>query len=487
MTTADQTDEDLLENFPLSATELNVLLRLYHTSYTDLKTVVGHDSTLEERIPELKHIFQYAVETVFLVGCQDSDERARFLEACVSLCGRRGERFLTESLFSAVEGRVAPLTSLVFRLACACHDVAGDGDSVAKQRALANSSDEPTTPLSWADMFSTTGGGERKEILSRPEWREYVSRYLPSVHKTLSTVFQQYLFGRNCAYRPCALQLPKPEESLSSLFWNHSTAIIPTQLALMDLGGKWRRIFCSELDGLSFRTFHEALIGFCGPTLILIQTNKGEKLGYFTEVPWKSSPVSFTGQGESFLFRLHPEWSVYHAMTTALPNKYHQVLNPPVAHRKDCLVGLAVGGIASDHPRLHITETLERCKACSVDSVFESGPLLADAEHNFFDVDILEVWSVRVDDAKFYKAKESGKLRAEIREGYRQNAGSVDRAQFLDDFQTGIIPNHLYAHREQARGRVEFVASDDEGTGYFVQGKEPSLRQIRKVDECSDS
>jgi hypothetical protein len=250
----------------------------------------------------------------------------------------------------------------------------------------------------------------------------------------------------------------------------------------MDLGGKWRRIFCSELDGLSFRTFHEALTGFCGPTLILIQTMRGEKLGYFTDIPWKSSHNWFTGDGDSFLFRLHPGWSVYKPTTREMPKKHHQLLNPPVARRKDSLVGLAVGGIAEDHPRLHITETLERCKACSLDFFFESGPLLTDDQDHFFDVDILEVWSVGNGDARYEEAKKAGKLSADVKETHRQNCGRVDRAQFLDDFQTGVIPNTLYAHRDQARGRADFVA-DHQGRGYFVHGKEPSVRFLKPMDD----
>ena len=188
------------------------------------------------------------------------------------------------------------------------------------------------------------------------------------------------------------------------------------QLALMDLGGPWRRIFCSEEDGFSFRTFHQALTGFSGPTLILIRTVSGEKLGYFTDVPWKSSPKWFTGDGESFLFRLHPSWNVYHSQRdNGLPKKHHQLLNTPVSHRKDPLVGLAVGGVAADHPRLHITMSLERCIACSIGAIFDSGPLLTTEDEHFFDCDVLEVWSVRTNDEKFQKGIQTGKLQADIK------------------------------------------------------------------------
>ena len=53
------------------------------------------------------------------------------------------------------------------------------------------------------------------------------------------------------------------------------------QLGLMGLGGPRKPLFRSGDDGLSFRTFHEALIGFSGPIVILITTLNDERIGYF--------------------------------------------------------------------------------------------------------------------------------------------------------------------------------------------------------------
>jgi len=487
----------LLDRFPLNEAEVDTLLTLYarycETSALEEGKETTHCRALEKVLPEMGRIFETAMQTVFVAesaaSCDDDADgadqhRAKFLEAAVSLCGRRGGRFLLEALFSATEdGSVKHLASLIYRLCQVCRQIA-EQSSLEEERAKDSSPAGTTVPAeqqppqSWINLFSTIGGAD-KDTVSRIEWRNWADRCIPTVHQTLSTVFQYYLFGPKCQYRPARFHFPTPcSRELGSLLWNNaSETVVPMQLALMDLAGPWRRIFCSEEEGLSFRTFHEALTSFSGSTLILIQTVDGEKLGYYSDVPWKSSPNWYSGEGESFLFRLHPFWNVYHSQFDGLPKKHHQFLNTPVSNRKDSLVGLAIGGVAVDHPRLHITMSLERCKACSIGAVFDSGPLLTNEEDHFFDVDILEVWSVRTDDESFQQAVRKGKVQADVKESRRKSSGTVDRKQFVDDFTSGSFMSNVFAHRDQARGRAEFVA-DPAGNGYYVEGKRPSIGRL---------
>jgi hypothetical protein len=190
---------------------------------------------------------------------------------------------------------------------------------------------------------------------------------VPNVSRALSSTFSTVLL-----HSEGSISLPDTC-SYSTQVWQKWNDTVPIQLALMDLGGPWRRMYSSDEDGLSFRPFQQALTSFYGPTLTLIRTRKGDTLGYFTEIPWKTSPNWFTGEGDSFLFRLHPRWNVYKASETVFPKKCHQFLNLPISHRKDSLVGLAVGGIAPDLPRFHIKLELENCKASPFGSIFDSG------------------------------------------------------------------------------------------------------------------
>jgi hypothetical protein len=162
---------------------------------------------------------------------------------------------------------------------------------------------------------------------------------------------------------------------------------------------------------------------------------------------------------------------------------FNMYLNNPVSPRPGDLTGLAIGGINEKTPRLHITTTLEQCKATSMDGVYGCGPLLSNGEL-FFDIDVIEVWAVNATEEQYVKSVQAGKAKAEIREGNRIKAAQVDRKQFLEDFQSGIIENPLFLHRDQARGRHSFCA-DDEGRGYFIDQKAPSKRELEKQESST--
>ena len=50
-----------------------------------------------------------------------------------------------------------------------------------------------------------------------------------------------------------------------------------------------------------------------------------------------------------------------------------------------------------------------------------------------------------------------------------QKARKVDKAQFLDDFKSGLIESKAFKHRTEARGRHDFEADDkDDGKGYKI-------------------
>ena len=288
------------------------------------------------------------------------------------------------------------------------------------------------------------------------------------------------------------------------------------QLTIMGLGGgAWRSIFQSSVNGASFTTLTHSLLSYYGPTVLVIETTRNEIFGYYTVVPWKISNRWYTqssnsncqyvhhdddddenmddADDESFLFRLHPQWNVYRPQmeSTILPKRFHQYLNPPSRQSSHTLVGLAVGGVADNVPRLHITPSFEQCKACIWDSVFDTGPLLSNDDESYFDIFNLEVWAATKwqfqsggadcgkNDADMYEqGKRIGADRTSTMEHARERYAKVDRTQFLDDFMNdAVLPNKLFQHRVQTRGRADFVvASDNANDGYVVDGKQPSPR-----------
>jgi TLD len=145
------------------------------------------------------------------------------------------------------------------------------------------------------------------------------------------------------------------------------------------------------------------------------------------------------------------------------------------------MMGLAVGGVAHNVPRLHITPNFEQCKACIWDSTFDIGPLLSNEEQSFFDVASIEVYAVTTtkscandnndtnknsdDDNNYNEIYEEGKRRGEcyvsMMEHVRRRSAKVDRTQFVDHFTSGVFPNSpLFQHRVETCGRAsDFVVS----------------------------
>lgn len=98
--------------------------------------------------------------------------------------------------------------------------------------------------------------------------------------------------------------------------------------------------------------------------------------------------------------------------------------------------------------------------ASSRDLTFEQGLLLPPTVSStgsvtlqkYFEIDSLEVWGVGgdavVQEALADRVKQRDILHANI-----QKARKVDKAQFLDDFKSGLIESKAFVHRDQMRGR----------------------------------
>lgn len=512
--------EVFLDRFPVNEAELKQLLTL-NSQYSFLESQepieslafilqeTSFDGNLrterlvsvekEWALTELARILQKALQTVFVVGFPGMDENnslantEKLLEAQVSLLGRRGSRFLLQAIFDACSDEdgasadAAKIMNFVHRMVRACVQLQNDKEPESNDL---NTNTNTTIPIpAWVQSLSPN-----QSTVSWATWFEWATNTAPDIHRVLSTVFHLFLLGRDYSFRPEPLEVPTLHTAAAktngngnavcgSGLWQHAYDSIPTSLAFMSLGGRWRRLYTSDQDGLCFPTFRQALLSYAGPTIILIQTAAGDSLGYYSESPWKSCSKAkwYSSDGDSFLFRVHPVWNVY--PKTGESQKYMHYLHTPAASYRSngSLSGLAVGGVGIDTPRFHLNPSLERCQASSVDTVFQSGALLSNDE-SFFDVQVLEVFAVKVTDQDYHSGVEAGQLQASIKEETRQQMAKVDRTQFVDDFASGAFMNSLYQHRSETRGRHSFLAADEEEKGYYVAEKQPSTRNVNGED-----
>lgn len=118
--------------------------------------------------------------------------------------------------------------------------------------------------------------------------------------------------------------------------------------------------------------------------------------------------------------------------------------------------GLGVGGTSSQ-PRLHLTETLEDCRAMEYCRLFEGGDLLLGQGKdslNYFDVDCLEVWAVGGEEW-IADSMAQRKAQQDVAEATLVKARKVDKQQFLRDFHLLAAPSGLFGHVHHATDRCD--------------------------------
>jgi hypothetical protein len=232
-------------------------------------------------------------------------------------------------------------------------------------------------------------------------------------------------------------------------------------------------------DGRSFNRFEWALLGYRGPTLVIIKTTEGACLGAYTATTWKESS-GFYGDYNSCLFSLDPDFAIYRP--TDQQNNYMYLHSRAGSTHGvglgtcGTLHGLGLGG-TTEQPRLFIPESFENCSARYLDKTFGSGNLLPQEALERFEIQDLEVWGVGGEE-RIAKALEA-------RSEYRSQTGSLierartvnDKTQFAKDLSSGLIPNKVFAHQQEVRGRAAFEVDDVHG-GYKLDSEkaEPETR-----------
>lgn len=262
-----------------------------------------------------------------------------------------------------------------------------------------------------------------------------------------------------------------------------ATGVHPLLKKLVDydpevLGTKWKCLYSSSGgDGCSFRHVTEKISRFAGSTLLLFggvpsATRCVEKtenpnqvaLGFFTFDTWMESEEMFGDDDECFLFALDYESNDVKIFPSRLRGnaskkgtKKYMYCNPSSgAARTDktdgSLHGFGVGGSPS-LPRLHITESLEECRALAYDALFEDGDLMLGKGSEslyYFDVNEIEVWAIGGDFDEQLAAQTKQK---EIELATLERARQVDKRQLLEHIENGFAWKSynkpgLFGHRD---------------------------------------
>ncbi|KAL3799297.1 hypothetical protein HJC23_013022 [Cyclotella cryptica] len=257
------------------------------------------------------------------------------------------------------------------------------------------------------------------------------------------------------------------------------------------LGTTWKNLYSSSIngDGLSFRTLEERVRGYNGPMVFLFggvpspsyclpnaddaahDETKRVSLGFFTagECSWTGELFRSSGKDHPscFLFGLDYDTNnvtiirpkpktanatqsnlSFHPFASSVVSKSQSIHEK--GHMTTTCHSIQIGGNAasssssssSQPPKLHISESFEHCRALPYDSTFEHGDLLLGKCNDslyYFDVDCIEVWGVGgqnvIEEALVAQEKERG-VRIACLERVRK---VLDKRQFLEDFENGLV------------------------------------------------
>ena len=180
---------------------------------------------------------------------------------------------------------------------------------------------------------------------------------------------------------------------------------------------------------------------------------------------WKESK-DFYGNTDCFLFQLSPSISMYRPSGNSQNFMYCNSHSRSRGYDQQAH-GIGFGGSVQE-PRLFIAESFDDCVASDADLTFAKGRLLGNANdallgksnivgdssaRTHFDIDSLEVWGVGGTEVVMEALGARTKHR-DIRQAGINKARKVDKAAFLEDFQSGLMHSKAFAHRNQIQGRA---------------------------------
>jgi hypothetical protein len=435
--------------------------------------------------------------------------------------GRRSTKDSQVSLADAVASRLCFFFQIVFH--CCLEDGEGPGPARLTCARLAEFvlSRGPRSSCASEDL----GGLEEAEadVNAKAALLSWQANYAPFLDRMIFHGLYTKCFTRNdksSVNRAATLNQPRVNKAggadadrkfevprvsdISSVLSGGDSDLLPLALYCSECQGRQERLYTTASDGFCFNRLAHAIIGFSGPTLLLVRarpsseninnsnSNSNDKdsssssgvshhppvvLGCFAAGTWKESN-KFYGSHDNFLFQLSPKLRLLRSRPSGGCLQWLNLGGYGLPH------GLGMGG-STEELRFFIPDELENCHAGMNCPSFEAGALLPTAEPTFqdpcaaavtaaaalaqekaaipwaptafsgarFDVDSLEVWACGGEDA----VTAGLCARAAARRTQGENvarARKVDKAAFFNNaFDREMFLGKTTAHQKQAANR----------------------------------
>lgn len=257
-------------------------------------------------------------------------------------------------------------------------------------------------------------------------------RWIGSQFPLLYTIFMSWLtqkcFG---ALTKGSYQAPRLSHKSTILSRSHFLALSTVNSSIQT---SLSRLYTSSHDGLSFNRLSYHILGYSGPTLVVIQDTSQAVFGMFCDTEWKESSRYFGGNG-CFLFRVAPEMTIYRVSASGANENYMYLNSKGFALPR----GLGMGG-STDKFRLFLSEDLDENSYSTPKCLsFEPGRLSSDER---FVVETIEVWGCGGEESEL-----SQKAHRQETADLINRARKVDKAQFLgSDFDKEMFLGKTFGH-----------------------------------------
>ncbi|TMW63390.1 hypothetical protein Poli38472_002331 [Pythium oligandrum] len=286
--------------------------------------------------------------------------------------------------------------------------------------------------LAESALPTTTGDSTRQ--LSMDEFLRWSSAQLPLMFSAFTTWISKCFLDSlaRAAYNPPVLT--HKSDILSKTQFGALSLIYTPLQKRMD------RLYTNAKDGLSFNRLCYHILGYGGPTLIVIRDTDGDVFGMYCDTEWRETTKFYGGNG-CFLFRVEPYINVYRVSASDANENYMYLNTKGFALPK----GIGMGGTLNGF-RLFLNEDFDdNCYSAAKCLSFEPGRL---TKKDQFAMDAIEVWGCGGDES----LQRQGQVRKDTAE-MLDKMRKVDKAAFVgNDFDRSMFLGKTFGHgTDQAR------------------------------------
>jgi hypothetical protein len=230
---------------------------------------------------------------------------------------------------------------------------------------------------------------EEEEILIEFEdlysWMKIYGAYIPKVFESMITDI--FFNSPNKSFKPYCSPILLEGSKIVNI-----NNLLPLSLYSDSLQGNWTRLYTMDQDGVDFNRISFGILGYSGPTCILMKCKSNNNnnsipivIGVFSNERWKESN-KYYGSSSNFIFTLSPEFRIFRSKISS--NGNYQYLNTKSYKYPH---GLGFGGSDDfESFRLFIPDSLENCVAKSNCLTYETGTIHKGGEA--FELENMEIW-----------------------------------------------------------------------------------------------